>query len=88
MYLIRTYTDKGDLVLDNCMGSGSTGVACKATSREFIGIEIDPSYFQIAKDRIHGVIPEVWKNRGSDSSSLMLEFGGNDGGDTDRTIES
>jgi site-specific DNA-methyltransferase (adenine-specific) len=52
-YLIRTYTNKGDLVLDNCMGSGTTGVACANTGRRFIGMERDPDYFKIASDRIH-----------------------------------
>ena len=51
-YLIKTYTNEGDLVLDNCMGSGSTGVACKNTGRNFIGIELDENYFKIAKKRI------------------------------------
>lgn len=53
-YLIRTYTNEGMTVLDNCMGSGTTGVACVNTSRKFIGIEMDEKYFQIAKDRIEG----------------------------------
>jgi site-specific DNA-methyltransferase (adenine-specific) len=51
-YLIRTYTNEGETVLDNTMGSGSTGVACQNTGRNFIGIEKDPGYFQIAKQRI------------------------------------
>ena len=51
-YLIKTYTNEGDLVLDNCMGSGSTGVACVNTNRSFIGIELDENYFNIAKERI------------------------------------
>lgn len=51
-YLIKTYTNEGDLVLDNCMGSGSTGVACKHLNRNFIGIELDKEYFEIAKKRI------------------------------------
>ena len=51
-YLIKTYTNEGDTVLDNCMGSGSTGVACKNTNREFIGMELDEKYFNIAKERI------------------------------------
>jgi DNA modification methylase len=51
-YLIRTYTNPGDTVLDNCMGSGTTGVACANTSRKFIGIEIDEGYFEIACKRI------------------------------------
>ena len=51
-YLIRTYTNEGETVLDNCMGSGTTGVACVNTGRKFIGIELDDKYFQIASDRI------------------------------------
>jgi len=51
-YLIKTYTNEGDTVLDNCMGSGTTGVACKNLNRNFIGIELDETYFQIAKERI------------------------------------
>ncbi len=53
-YLIKTYTNPGDLVLDNCMGSGTTGVACKNLGRAFIGIEKDPEYFKIAEERING----------------------------------
>jgi DNA modification methylase len=51
-YLIKTYTNEGDTVLDFTMGSGSTGVACKNTNRNFIGIEMDKNYFDIAKNRI------------------------------------
>ena len=51
-YLIKTYTNPGDTVLDNCMGSGTTGVACVNTERKFIGIEKDPEYFAIAENRI------------------------------------
>ena len=51
-YLIKTYTNEGDTVLDNTMGSGSTGVACLNTNRNFIGIELDEEYFEIAKERI------------------------------------
>ena len=51
-YLIKTYTSEGELVLDNCMGSGSTGVACVNTNRSFIGIELDEKYFEITKKRI------------------------------------
>jgi site-specific DNA-methyltransferase (adenine-specific) len=51
-YLIRTDTNEGMTVLDNCMGSGTTGVACVNTGREFIGIERDYSYFKIARERI------------------------------------
>ena len=51
-YLIRTYTNEGEAVLDSCMGSGTTGVACKNTRRHFIGIEKDPTYFQVAQQRL------------------------------------
>jgi len=51
-YLIKTYTNEGETVLDNCMGSGTTGVACVNTNRNFIGIELDPDYFKIAEKRI------------------------------------
>lgn len=51
-WLIRTYTNAGDIVLDNCMGSGTTGIACINTGRNFIGIEQDAEYFGIAEERI------------------------------------
>ena len=51
-YLIKTYSDEGDTVLDNVMGSGSTGIAAIKTNRKFIGIEMDPIYFSVAKNRI------------------------------------
>ena len=51
-YLIRTYTQEGETVLDNCMGSGTTGVACENNGRQFVGIERDDKYFAIASDRI------------------------------------
>lgn len=51
-YLIKTYTNENDLVLDNVMGSGSTGVACKNINRNFIGMELEENYFNIAKERI------------------------------------
>lgn len=51
-YLVKTYTNEGDLVLDFTMGSGSTGVACMNTNRKFVGIELDKNYFNIAKNRI------------------------------------
>lgn len=50
--LIKTFTNEGETVLDNCMGSGSTGVACINTNRNFIGYELDEHYFQIAKERL------------------------------------
>ena len=52
-YLIRTYTNEGDTILDNCMGSGSTGVAAVKNNRNFIGIELEGKYYQIAKQRIN-----------------------------------
>lgn len=56
-YLIRTYTKEGDTVLDNTMGSGTTGVACVNTGRSFIGMEQDPDYFKIAEQRIRDAQP-------------------------------
>ena len=53
-YLIKTYTNEGETVLDFTMGSGSTGCACVNTGRSFIGIELDESYFKIAEERING----------------------------------
>ena len=53
-YLIKTYTNEGDKVLDFTMGSGTTGVACKNLNRKFIGIELDENYFNIAENRING----------------------------------
>ena len=58
-YLIKTYTNEGDIVLDNCMGSGSTGVACQNLKRKFIGIEKDKKYFKIAVKRLNG--SEKWR---------------------------
>lgn len=52
-YFVRTYSKEGDTILDNCMGSGTTGVACRNTGRKFIGIERDEKYFEIAKNRIN-----------------------------------
>lgn len=56
-YLIKTYSNHDDTVLDNCMGSGTTGVACVNTGRNFIGIEMDNKYFDIAKTRIESLNP-------------------------------
>ena len=58
-YLIKTYTKENDIVLDNCMGSGSTGVACINTNRKFIGIEKEEKYFNIVKERIEKAYNEV-----------------------------
>jgi site-specific DNA-methyltransferase (adenine-specific) len=51
-YLIKTYTNEGETVLDFTMGSGTTGVACVNTGRKFIGIELDQEYFEMAQNRI------------------------------------
>ena len=60
--LILTYSNEGETVLDSCMGSGSTGVACVNTNRNFIGIELDDNYFNIAQKRINQAI----KNKGGE----------------------
>lgn len=54
-WLIKTYSNENDVVLDNCMGSGTTGVACVNTNRQFIGIELNENYFNIAKKRIEQI---------------------------------
>ena len=59
-YLIRTYTNEGETVMDNCMGSGTTGVACINTGRNFIGMEQDAKYFEIAQKRIHDAALPDW----------------------------
>ena len=51
-YLIKTYTNKGETVLDNCMGSGTTAIACLNTDRQYIGFELDEDYYNVAQDRI------------------------------------
>lgn len=61
-YLIRTYTDEGMTILDNCMGSGTTGVAAIRTGRSFIGIEKDPEYYSKAVERI-GMTERIIKTR-------------------------
>ena len=58
-WLIKTYTNEGETVLDNCMGSGSTGVACMNTGRRFIGMELDKGYFDIAQERIKNAAEAV-----------------------------
>jgi DNA modification methylase len=60
-YMIRTYTHEGDVVLDNCMGSGTVGVACANTGRRFIGIERDDHYFAIASSRIESCVESAGK---------------------------
>lgn len=62
-YLIKTYTNEGETVLDNCMGSGSTGVACINTNRDFIGYELNEEYFNIAQNRLREAWKEKYKNK-------------------------
>lgn len=63
-YLIKTYTNPGEVVLDNCMGSGSTGVACINSGRKFIGIELDDCYYKTAVNRC----AEAWNRRAGESN--------------------
>ena len=63
-WLIKTYSNSGEMVLDNCMGSGSTGVACMKLNRQFIGMETDLEYYKIAEERI--------KNQGVDIDLMMV----------------
>jgi site-specific DNA-methyltransferase (adenine-specific) len=58
-YLIRTYTNEGETVLDNCMGSGTTAIACINTNRNFIGFELDPTYCALANTRIQDVVSKT-----------------------------
>ena len=51
-YLVKTYSNEGDTVLDPCMGSGTTGIACLNTNRDFIGIERDENYYTVAEERL------------------------------------
>jgi len=69
-YLIKTYTNKGEMVLDFCMGSGTTGVACRNLNRNFIGIEKDPEYFESAKQRINN---PNWKPPKKDKEGNQIE---------------
>ena len=62
-YLIRTYTDENEVVLDNCMGSGSTGVACINTNRRFVGIELSEKYYNVAKGRIEQCQKDLAKTK-------------------------
>ena len=58
-YLIKTYTDEEDIVLDNCMGSGTTAIACINTNRNYIGFELDPTYCGIANKRIQDIVSKI-----------------------------
>ena len=62
-YFIKTYTDEGDLVLDNCMGSGTTGIACLNTNRSFIGIELNNDYYEIATKRVQSLMEQKGTNK-------------------------
>lgn len=57
-YLIKTYTNEGETVLDNCMGSGTTAVACVNANRNYIGFELDPEYHAIAEKRVQDALNE------------------------------
>jgi site-specific DNA-methyltransferase (adenine-specific) len=69
-YLIRTYSNSGEVVLDNCMGSGTTGVAAVMSGRNFIGIEMDQEYYEIAKQRIEDAVPVVEVDQGAPNPLL------------------
>lgn len=69
-YLVRTYSQPGDTVLDFAMGSGTTGVACMTTARKFIGMEKDADYFQIASDRIRTAIPQAANDGTTESAAI------------------
>ena len=58
-YLVKTYTKKGDLILDNCMGSGTTAIACLNTERHFIGLETNAEYYTKAIDRIQNNVTQL-----------------------------
>ena len=74
-YLIRTYTNNADAtVMDNCMGSGSTGVAAKHLNRNFIGIELDPEYFKIAEQRIYNEESMMLNDKNSQSTSTKNQI--------------
>jgi DNA modification methylase len=70
-YLIRTYTNPGDIVLDNCMGSGSTAIAALREDRHFIGFELDDHYYQVCMDRIADEINYVEEKK-AEPKSLPL----------------
>jgi len=75
-YLIKTYTNEGDLVLDNCAGSGTTGVACKRLNRRFILIEQEERYCQIARDRLANEVEPLFKSeeilKGGDYENMSM----------------
>lgn len=67
-WLIKTYTNEGDIVLDNCMGSGTAGVAAENLNRSFIGIELNEKYFGIARERIEAICESEYKKGGVESA--------------------
>jgi len=67
-YLVQTFSNEGDVVLDNTMGSGTTGVACIRTGRRFLGMEIREDYFGMARDRIHRAQEDLEKNENQEQS--------------------
>lgn len=69
-WLIKTYTNENDLVLDNTMGSGSTGIACVNLNRNFIGIELDDGFFDIAKKKIEEAITIRWNTRAEEKGGV------------------
>ena len=75
-YLIKTYTNEGDLVLDNCAGSGTTGVACKRLNRKFILIEKEQKYCEIAKNRLQNEVEPLFKSeeilKGGDYENMSM----------------
>jgi site-specific DNA-methyltransferase (adenine-specific)/modification methylase len=85
-FLIRSYTNEGETVLDNCMGSGSTGVACVNTGRNFIGIELEPKYFDIAKKRICEAAGTIIENKlveNDEYRQLTFDFNSGNNDDAD-----
>ncbi len=72
-YLIRTYTREGQVVLDNCMGSGTTALACLATNRNFIGFELDPEYFERCTGRIDEYVALLQADSLADEDSCDVE---------------
>ena len=69
-YLIRTYSSPGDLVLDNCMGSGTAAIACIQSGRRFIGIEKDADYFAAAVQRVHDTHRNLFAQEAYDAESI------------------